>query len=72
MNHAEDGPSHGASPGAGASTAADGSTGDEIPLGQRLYDNIFLLLAAGIIVMVLFFTVWGLLEITSLSQAPLP
>jgi len=46
--------------------------GDTPPLGQRLYDSPFLLLAAGIVVMVLFYTVWGLWEILSLPQAPLP
>jgi hypothetical protein len=43
-----------------------------IPLGQRLYDNVFLLLVAGILVMVLFYTGWGLWEITTLPTAPLP
>ena len=43
-----------------------------VPLGQRLYDNVFLLLIAGILVMVLFYTGWGLWEINSLSDAPLP
>ncbi len=44
----------------------------EIPLGQRLLDNPFLLLVAGLIVMFVFFTGWGLWEIASLTQAPLP
>jgi hypothetical protein len=43
-----------------------------IPIGQRLYDNVYLLLALGILVMVLFYTGWGLWEITSLRDAPLP
>ena len=47
--------------------------GDEtIPLGQRLLDRPFLLLLLGILVMALFYTGWGLLEIASLPQAPLP
>ncbi|HXF95135.1 MAG TPA: hypothetical protein VNI61_03425 [Gemmatimonadales bacterium] len=45
---------------------------DRPPLGQRLYDNVFLLLAAGIVVMALFYTAWGLWEIVTLSPAPLP
>jgi hypothetical protein len=45
---------------------------EEIPLGQRLFDSPFLLLAAGIVVMVVFYTGWGLWEIYSLSPAPLP
>lgn len=45
---------------------------DQIPLGQRLYDNPFLLLVAGILVMVVFYTVWGLWEVLSLPPATLP
>jgi len=45
---------------------------DDIPLGQRLFDNIFLLLAAGLFVMLLFYTGWGLLEIMTLPPATLP
>ena len=43
-----------------------------IPLGQRLFDRPFLLLAAGITVMALFYTAWGLWEILTLPSAPLP
>jgi hypothetical protein len=46
--------------------------GERIPLGQRLFDNVFVLLVAGILVMALFYTAWGLWETTKLSQAPLP
>lgn len=42
------------------------------PLGQRLYDNVFLLLVAGLLVMVVFYTAWGLWEVLSLPKAPLP
>jgi hypothetical protein len=45
---------------------------EPIPLGQRLFDRPFLLLAAGLLVMFLFYTGWGLLEIYSLPQATLP
>lgn len=45
---------------------------DEVPLGQRLYDRPFLLLAAGLIVMFGFYTFWGLWEVGSLPQATLP
>ena len=45
---------------------------DKIPLGQRLFDRPFLLLAAGLIVMFSFYTIWGLIEILSLRKAPLP
>ena len=42
------------------------------PLGQRLLDRPFLLLAAGLVVMFGFYTLWGLYEILSLPRAPLP
>lgn len=52
---------------------AGGSGGpEEIPLGQRLYDSPFLLLIAGILIMFICFTGWGLWEILSLPPAPLP
>ncbi len=43
-----------------------------VPLGQRLFDSPFLLLVAGIAVMALFYTAWGLYEILTLKPAPLP
>lgn len=45
---------------------------DEIPLGQRLFDNVFLLLGAGLLVMLLFYTGWGLWEILTLPAGRLP
>lgn len=52
---------------------ADSPSADEsIPLGQRLFDNIFLLLAAGLIIMLLLYTLWGLWEVLSLPTALLP
>lgn len=42
------------------------------PLGQRLFDNPFLLLALGVAVTGLFYTAWGLVEILTLPRAPLP
>ena len=42
------------------------------PLGQRLFDNMYLLLAAGLLVMVVLYTGWGLWEITSLPTSSLP
>lgn len=45
---------------------------EPIPLGQRLFDNMFLLLAAGLLVMVVLYTGWGLWEITSLPTSTLP
>jgi hypothetical protein len=43
-----------------------------VPLGQRLFDNVFLLLIAGLVIMLLFYTGWGLWEITSLPEGTLP
>jgi hypothetical protein len=46
--------------------------GDPVPLGQRLFDNVFLLLGAGLLIMFLFYTGWGLWEVLSLPSGPLP
>ena len=43
-----------------------------LPLGQRLFDNIYLLLVAGIIVMAVLYTGWGMWEILTLPSTPLP
>ncbi len=45
---------------------------EEIPFGQRFFDSPFVLMALGIVIMVVFFTGWGLWEIMSLPPAPLP
>jgi len=44
----------------------------DIPLGQRLFDNVFLLLVAGIVVMLVLYTGWGLWEVVTLDSSPLP
>ncbi|MBI5169624.1 MAG: hypothetical protein HZA61_09065 [Candidatus Eisenbacteria bacterium] len=49
-----------------------GSNEEKVPLGQKLLDQPFLLLVAGIVVMLAFYTLWGLAEILSLRPAPLP
>jgi hypothetical protein len=49
-----------------------GPRDEPVPLGQRLFDRPYLLLAACILVMFLFYTGWGLVEIASLGDAPLP
>lgn len=51
---------------------ADDAPSEAIPLGQRLFDNMFLMLALGLIVMFVVFTAWGLWEIYTLPQATLP
>jgi len=43
-----------------------------VPLGQRLFDNMYLLLALGLIVMLVVFTGWGMWEILSMPQGTLP
>lgn len=43
-----------------------------VPLGQRLFDNIFLLLGAGILIVFVLYTGWGLWEIAHLPAATLP
>ncbi|MCC7194652.1 MAG: hypothetical protein IT356_03750 [Gemmatimonadaceae bacterium] len=45
---------------------------EEIPLGQRFFDNIFLLLVLGLVVVFVLFTGWGAYEITHLPPATLP
>lgn len=45
---------------------------EEIPRGQRLFDNTFLLLAAGILIMVAVYTGWGMWEIATMPTATLP
>ena len=42
------------------------------PLGQRLFDNVFLLLALGILIMFAVYTGWGVWEIISMPKATLP
>jgi hypothetical protein len=45
---------------------------EKIPLGQRLADSPFLLLIACFVVMFVFYTGWGLVEMFTLTEAPLP
>ncbi|HSJ05695.1 MAG TPA: hypothetical protein VK936_03265 [Longimicrobiales bacterium] len=49
-----------------------GEPEERVPLGQRLYDNVFLLLAAGLLIMLVLYTGWGLWEILTLPPATLP
>ena len=44
---------------------------ERIPLAQVFFDNIFLLLVLGLAVPIVFYTIWGLLEIASIPLAPL-
>jgi hypothetical protein len=45
---------------------------ENIPLAQRIMDNPFLLLGAGLFVMFVFYTGWGLLEVMWLPDSQLP
>lgn len=45
---------------------------EEVPLGQRLYDNWMLLMVAGIVIMAVIYTGWGLWEIATMPEAKLP
>ncbi|MBT9587594.1 hypothetical protein IV102_29905 [bacterium] len=42
------------------------------PFFQRLFDRPFVLLAAGMVVMFLFYTGWGMVEILGLPPSKLP
>lgn len=42
------------------------------PLGQRIYDNMYLLLFLGLLVMFVVFTGWGMWEIMSMPTSTLP
>lgn len=45
---------------------------NNVPFGQRLYERPIVLLVLGLVVMFVFYTIWGLIEIWSLPQATLP
>ncbi|MBI2795818.1 MAG: hypothetical protein HYX65_03830 [Gemmatimonadetes bacterium] len=54
---------------------APGSTEEPpepVPLGQRLYDNVFLLLTVSLLIMFGVFTGWGMWEILTMPPATLP
>ena len=43
-----------------------------VPFWQQIYDSPFLLLAAGLVIMFVFYTGWGLWEIWTLPPGTLP
>jgi len=47
-------------------------TPEPIPLGQRVFDNMYLLLILGVLVMLVVFTGWGMWEILSMPKGTLP
>jgi hypothetical protein len=42
------------------------------PLGQRLFDNVFLLLALGMLIMFVVYTGWGVYELLTMPEGTLP
>jgi hypothetical protein len=50
---------------------AEGQESEEITAGQKFYDNIWLLMALGIVLPTLVFTVWGLYEVFTLPYLPI-
>lgn len=44
----------------------------EVPRGQKYFDNPWLLLIAGLVVIFAFYTGWGMYEILTLPPAALP
>lgn len=49
-----------------------GDTESDKPAFQRLLDNTWLLLALGLVVPILSYTVWGWVELLNLPDAKLP
>jgi len=50
----------------------DNAPPERPPLGQRFFDNMFLLLALGMLIMFVAYTGWGMWEILSMPKATLP
>jgi hypothetical protein len=53
-------------------TPNESSGAERPPIGQRLFDNMYLLLALGLLVMLIVFTAWGLWEILDMPTGTLP
>lgn len=45
---------------------------DDIPMAQKLFDHPFILLGLGLLVMLLFYTGWGVYEVMTLPPSTLP
>lgn len=45
---------------------------EQPPLLQRLFDNMFLLLVLGIVIMLIVYTGWGMWEILTMPKGTLP
>ncbi len=42
------------------------------PFWQRVFDNVFLLLVLGVVIMLIVYTGWGTLELINMPQGTLP
>jgi len=51
-------------------SAGDAAPPEDVPFMQRLLDNPFLLLALGIAVPSILYTIWGVMEVISVPLAP--
>ena len=47
------------------------SAEQDAPIGKKLYDNVWLLLAVGIVLPTVLFTVWGLIEVMNVPYLPI-
>lgn len=45
---------------------------EKVPFGQRLFDNMYLLLFIGVAIMLIVFTGWGVWEVVTMPQGTLP
>lgn len=43
---------------------------EEIPVGQKYFDNMFLLLALSVIITAVVYNIWGLIETLGVPPAP--
>ena len=59
-------------PTAGEPAASEPAASEPVPWGQRLLDSPFILLGAGMLVMFVFYTGWGMVEILGLPASRLP
>ena len=51
-------------------TAPGEGTPQEIPRGQKFFDNIWLLLVVSIVISLLVYNLWGLLDLAFVPPAP--
>ena len=50
----------------------EGAPSQPVPFAQRLFDNWAVLMIAGIVIMAIIYTGWGLYEIFTMPKAQLP